>query len=136
MPTDPYYAHMLSRRPSSFRRINMYRKDDIFAYSTSCQFKDLLRTLISTEGATEATRQDLQRNPYFDPNVAFRICDYNASGYVSKDELRYLMESRGLFVSDAEVREVAKKLDTNMDGVITHNEFVDSVRPKSPTRRM
>ena len=55
-PEDPYYAHMLGLRPSSHKRINIYRKDDIFAYSTSCSFKDLLRTLISTEGVSEATR--------------------------------------------------------------------------------
>ena len=47
---------MLARRPSTHRRINVYRKDDVFAYSTSCAFKDLLRTLISSEGTTEATR--------------------------------------------------------------------------------
>ena len=34
-PDDPYYAQMLSRRPGSHKRINVYRKDDIFAYSTA-----------------------------------------------------------------------------------------------------
>ena len=33
-PEDPYYAQMLARRPSSHKRINVYRKDDVFAYST------------------------------------------------------------------------------------------------------
>ena len=71
-PEDPYYAQMLARRPSSHRRINIYRKDDIFAYSTGQAFKDLIRTMMSTEGQSEATRQSMQRNPYFDPNEAFR----------------------------------------------------------------
>ena len=99
-PEDPYYAQMLSLRPSTHKRINVYRKDDVFAYSTSCAFKDLLRTLISTEGVVESRRQTLSRNPYFDPNEAFKMVDYNANGMVSKDEIRYLMESRGHYISD------------------------------------
>ena len=55
-PEDPYYAQMLARRPGSHRRINVYRKDDVFAYSTGQTFKDLMRTMISTEGQSEATR--------------------------------------------------------------------------------
>lgn len=95
---------MLARRPSSHRRINVYRKDDIFAYPTASNFKNLLRTMISSEGATEATRQDLQRNPYFSPDAAFSMVDYNANGMVSKDEIRYMMESKGHFISDQEAR--------------------------------
>jgi len=71
-PEDPYYATMLGRRPGSHQRINVYRKDDVFGYPTSQAFKSLLRTMISTEGASEATRQNLQRNPFFDTNEAFR----------------------------------------------------------------
>lgn len=55
---------------------------------------------------------------------------------VSKDEIRYLMESRGHYISDQDARLVASKLDQNRDGIITHNEFAESVRPKSPQRRM
>ena len=134
-PEDPYYANILAKRPSTHRRINIYRKDDIFAYLTSQAFKSLLRTLISTEGAAEATRQSLQRNPYFDPNEAFRVVDLNANGLVSKDEIRYLMESRGHYITDADARLVAKKMDFNRDGVVTKSEFIESVRPKSPSRR-
>ena len=103
-PEDPYYANILARRPSSHRRINIYRKDDVFAHPTSYAFKNLLRTMLSTEGAAEATRQTLQRNPYFDPSVAFSMVDYNANGLVSKDEIRYMMESKGHFISDQEAR--------------------------------
>lgn len=64
------------------------------------------------------------------------MVDYNANGMVSKDEIRYMMESKGHFISDQEARQVAKKMDFNRDGVITYNEFTESVRPKSPSRRM
>lgn len=135
-PEDQYYAQMLSRRPSSHKRINVYRKDDVFAYSTGQAFKDLMRTMLSSEGAAEATRQTLQRNPYFDAGTAFNLVDFNADGVVSKDEIRYLMESRGHYISDNDARLVTKQLDRNRDGVITYNEFTDSVRPKSPQRRL
>ena len=49
-PQDPYYAAILGRRVGSNGRINVYRKDSIFSYTTACAFKDLLRTLIGTEG--------------------------------------------------------------------------------------
>ena len=61
--------------------------------------------------------------------------DFNGDGVVHKDEVRYMMESKGHFISDTEARNVARKMDFNRDGVVTHNEFVDSVRPKSPARR-
>lgn len=135
-PEDPYYASMLARRPGSHRRINVYRKDDIFAYSTAQTFKNLMRTMLSSEGAAEATRQSLQRNPYFDAGTAFSLVDFNADGVVSKDEIRYLMESRGHYISDNDARLVTKQLDKNRDGVVTYGEFTDSVRPKSPQRRL
>ncbi len=95
---------MLARRPSSHKRINIYRKDDVFAYPTASAFKNLLRTMISSEGASEATRQSLSRNPYFNPDAAFNMVDFNANGMVSKDEIRYMMESKGHFISDREAR--------------------------------
>ena len=53
----------------------------------------------------------MERNPYFDANEAFRLCDFNASGHVSKDEIRYMMSTRGHFMTDNEAREVADKMD-------------------------
>lgn len=134
-PTDRYYQDMLSRRPSNHRRINVYRKDDVFSFPASNAFKSLLRTMISTEGASEATRQQLSRNPFFDASEAFNTVDVNKNGMVSEDEIRYMMESRGRYISNADARQVAKKMDFNRDGVVTQSEFAESVRPKSPTRR-
>lgn len=132
---DEYYAHMLARRGSSHRRINIYRKDDIFEYATAQAFKQLMRSHFETEAASESTRQMLARNPFFDATEAFRMVDLNANGLISKDEIRYLMESRGYFISDREARDIAKKFDFNKDGLISYGEFMDEVRPKSPARR-
>lgn len=95
-----------------------------------------MRAHFETEAASEATRQMLARNPFFDAAEAFRIVDLNANGLISKDEIRYLMESRGYFISDREARDIAKKFDFNKDGLISYGEFMEEVRPKSPSRRM
>ena len=62
--------------------------------------------------------------------------DFNGDGVVTKDEIRYMMETKGHFISDHEASNIARKMDFNRDGVVTHNEFVDSVRPRSPNRRV
>lgn len=64
------------------------------------------------------------------------MVDLSRRGIVTKDEIRMLMESRGFFISDQDARSVAKKFDFNGDGMITFSEFVDEVRPKSPSRRI
>lgn len=38
-PTESYYADILRRRPSTHRRINVYRKDDIFGFPAANAFK-------------------------------------------------------------------------------------------------
>ena len=60
------------------------------------------------------------------------MVDLNANGMVGQDEIRYMMESRGHYISDHDARQVAKKMDINRDGVVTQSEFFESVRPKSP----
>ena len=47
------------------------------------------------------------------------MCDFNANGVVSKDEIRYMMESKGHFISDQDARQLASKMDYNRDGVVT-----------------
>ena len=134
-PTDPYYASMLMRRPSSHMPIDVYRKDSIFAAPTASTFKSAMRTFMNTESTAENTRQNLSRNPYFDPTEAFVQCDLSNNGRVSKDEIRYLLESKGKRVTDTDAAAIAKRLDFNNDGTVTHTDFVNSLRPKSPPRR-
>ena len=94
-----------------------------------------MRVYLSSESQAENLRQALSRNPYFDASQAFKTCDLNHNGMISADEIRYLMESRGFFISNQEARAVTKKFDQNGDGIITYGEFMTEVRPKSPSRR-
>lgn len=93
-------------------------------------------THLRVESSAESLRQHLSRNPYFDPTTAFEVADISGRGIVTKDEIRLLMERRGYHISDSEARSVAKKFDFNGDGVISYGEFVEEVRPKSPSRRI
>lgn len=135
-PTDDYYAQMLARRPQSSRRLNIYRKDDLFCPDTAHCFKDLLLTHLRVEASAETLRQHLSNNPFFDVNTAYDVVDMSGRGIVTKDEIRRLLERRGQFISDQEARTVARKFDFNGDGVISYGEFAEEVRPKSPVRRI
>ena len=134
-PNDPYFATMLSRRPSTHLPIDVYRKDRIFTPTTANTFKNTMRTFMNTESTAENTRQALSRNPYFDPSEAFDQCDLSKNGRVSKDEIRYFMESKGARITDSDAQNISKRLDFNNDGTVTHVDFVNSMRPKSPPRR-
>ena len=48
--------------------------------------------------------------------------DLNDNGSVSVDELRRMIESRGFYVSDKEVRDLVDKFDKNRDGRISYAE--------------
>jgi Ca2+-binding EF-hand superfamily protein len=135
-PVEPYYAGMLARRGSSDRRLNVYKKDDMFRPETAQCFKDLLLTHLKVESSAESLRQHWARNPYFDPNTAYDTVDYSRRGLVTKDEIRHLMSQRGMFISDDEAKTVARKFDFNGDGIISFDEFCNEVRPKSPSRRI
>ena len=134
-PSDPYFATMLQRRPSTHAPINVYKKDSIFTPSTAYTLKNTMKTFMNTESTAENTRQALSRNPYFNASEAFDQCDLSKNGRVSKDEVRYLLESKGARISDKDADNVTRRLDFNQDGSVTHGDFVNSLRPKSPPRR-
>lgn len=135
-PKDAYFATMLARRPPTHRPINPYRKSETFSQATVSTFLDLMRAFMSSEGTTEATRQHLSQNPYFDTREAFRQCDLSGNGQVTCDEIRFLLENKGLRVSAQEAKAIEKQLDANGDGIITDLDFERSLRPRSPVKRI
>lgn len=135
-PADPYFQQMLARRGSTGHRLNVYKKDDLFMPETARSFKGLLLTHLKVEASAESLRQHLARNPYFDANTAYDMVDFSGRGLVTKDEIRLLLERRGMFITDIEANSVARKFDFNGDGIISFDEFCNEVRPKSPVRRI
>ncbi|KAJ8097853.1 hypothetical protein POJ06DRAFT_270668 [Lipomyces tetrasporus] len=61
---------------------------------------------------------------------AFRVFDRDNNGYISSTELRHVMTSIGERLSDEEVDLMIKEADTNDDGRIDYNEFVQLMLSK------
>lgn len=129
---DAYYASMVNRRHSNDHRRPFYRREDCFYPATVADFRNLCRVHFRTENQSEAVRQRLQRNPYFNVYEAFNSLDLNDSGSISKDEFRRMIESRGFYVSQKEVDQLVDKIDQNKDGRVSFAEFSKELRPKSP----
>ncbi|KAK9315713.1 hypothetical protein V1522DRAFT_409271 [Lipomyces starkeyi] len=61
---------------------------------------------------------------------AFRVFDRDNNGYISATELRHVMTSIGERLTDEEVDLMIKEADTNNDGRIDYNEFVQLMLSK------
>jgi len=119
MPNESYYGSIVGRRTSSHKKVNPYRKEDIFEHPTACQLKHFLRSAIKLEGNAEVLRQSLARNPYFNLDEAFLLADLSKNGILSRDELRYLLEKANQPINDAEARTLTNKFDRDDDGLVT-----------------
>lgn len=51
---------------------------------------------------------------------------------MTKDEIRRVLEERGIYASDKDVSGLVDKYDKDRDGKISYNEFMDEILPKSP----
>ena len=111
----------MSRRESNHVRYP-YKKDDCFLESTKAEFRDIWRTHFRIESMAENTRQRLSKRPLFNVYDAFATCDINEDGRITKDEIRELIESRGFYVTEKEVRGLVDKYDKDRDGRISYSE--------------
>ncbi|XP_048423174.1 calmodulin-like protein 3 [Pyrus x bretschneideri] len=53
----------------------------------------------------------------------FATFDKNSDGFITKQELKESLKNIRIFMSDAEVEEMVKKVDANGDGLIDFDEF-------------
>lgn len=65
---------------------------------------------------------------------AFNSLDLNDYGAISIPEIKRMMESRGFYASEAEVKNLVDKFDKDKDGRISYAEFREEILPKSPVR--
>jgi hypothetical protein len=70
-PIERYYSKILSRRSTSHKKINPFRKSDIFDFSTSVQLSSFIRKLFALLEQAEELRIDASKNPFFDIKEAF-----------------------------------------------------------------
>jgi len=130
---DSYYAHMLNRR-SSNHRAPIFRRDDCFFADTQVELRNLWRAHFACEVKAETIRQKLQRFPCFNVFEAFNSLDLNDYGNISIPEIKRMMESRGFYASEVEVKNLVDKFDKDKDGRISYAEFREEILPKSPVK--
>jgi Ca2+-binding EF-hand superfamily protein len=128
IPVDSYYATLLNRRTSN--NIRAYYRDECFNYGTRFEFKQLFKTHFSVERMAENLRRNLSMDRNFDVYDAFKACDINEDGIITKNEIRKLLEDRGFFMSELEVSTLMNKLDKDKDGRISYYEFMEEMKPK------
>ena len=63
-------------------------------------------------------------------NQGFAIFDANGDGQISIDDLRTITRSLGEELSEEELHEIIKDIDTNGDDMIDFTEFSELVRVK------
>jgi len=132
-PLDSYHAHMLQRRASN-HRVPSGRRDNCFFADTAAQQRAVWNVHFRTEDSAETTRQHMGRSPYFNAFEAFNSLDLTGTGEIAPPDVRRMLESRGFFCTDKEIKDVVNKFDRDGNGRISLNEFSREMRPKSPVR--
>jgi len=120
-PRDAYYAGLLNKRQSN-KPVRVDYKEECFCLATHEAFKDAWDTHFKVETKGEYLRLQLSKKPYFNLADAFAACDADEDGKISKEEIKFLMERKGLFVSEKEVRNLVDKFDRDGDGRISFHE--------------
>ena len=61
---------------------------------------------------------------------AFKVFDKDGNGFISAQELRHIMTSLGEKLTEEEVDQMIQEADTNGDGQVDYNEFVNMMMGK------
>ncbi|KAK3139255.1 hypothetical protein QOZ80_5AG0380290 [Eleusine coracana subsp. coracana] len=67
---------------------------------------------------------------------AFHVFDQDQNGYISRDELRHVLENLGEKLSDEELVEMLREADVDGDGQINYNEFAKVMMAKRRNQMM
>ncbi|XP_066336427.1 calmodulin-2/4-like isoform X3 [Miscanthus floridulus] len=60
---------------------------------------------------------------------AFRVFDQDQNGFISRDELRHVLQNLGEKLSDEELAEMLREADSDGDGQINYTEFAKTKEP-------
>lgn len=83
--------------------------------SGDIDFSEFLELMVSTTDKRD-TKDDIMH--------VFNLFDHDGSGKITLDDLRRVAEDLGEEVTEAELRNMISKADTNEDGAISREEFL------------
>ncbi|KAL2443965.1 Calmodulin [Exophiala dermatitidis] len=110
----------LGQNPSDSELQDMINEVDI-DHSGSIDFDEFLKMMSTTVRAQDFAHET---------RAAFDVFDKDGSGTISADELRQVMKSLGENLTDAEIEEMIREADKDMNGTIDYEEFVQLLSPK------
>ena len=114
--------------PTRFRTQNNLNDYNYNSYEQR-QFNDFLRKLMEIESQIERIKINLALNSDFNCEDAFRMFELDGRGYLDKEDLKYGLNSIGLFPTDQELRLLMKRFDLQNQGGINYADFFDIVVP-------
>jgi len=108
----------LGQNPSDAEIQDMINEVDV-DQSGTVDFEEFLKMM-----TTETKGVDLEQ----EMRSAFKVFDVDGSGTISPDEIFKLMASLGENLSEEEIKSMVKEVDSNGDGSIDYEEFVNFIR--------
>ena len=129
-PKQKEYSTLLKGRSS----IKTFSLDSSFTSETMVALKMTLEQLIKCEVGSERLRQRLSLNPSFDVYDAFKVCDVNKDGYLTKESIKEFLSNHGVYKSTNDIEVLIAKYDKNKDGKVSYLEFAEEIQPKSPSK--
>ena len=99
----------------------------MLSLETERRLAQLLNQIIECERTIEHSRQDLCRNPNFDPYGAFNAIDRLAVRGLSLSDLRDFQSRVGIFSTSDDLNLLIKQYDSDNDGRLSMTDFFQLV---------
>mmetsp|Transcript_7207 Transcript_7207/g.13232 ORF Transcript_7207/g.13232 Transcript_7207/m.13232 type:complete len:379 (-) Transcript_7207:37-1173(-) len=106
----------------------------VFDVETQIRLNRVLRIHLDSERVAESLRQRLNRIPSFNLYDAFKAVDKTNDGVITLDEFRSILQDHGLYATTKDLESLMDRYDKDRDGRVSYSEFVQEVRPKSPSK--
>lgn len=130
-PKDSYYVHQLNNRKAKYIHMKELSKKAYFTDQTREMFFTVLKTHFHADQKIEVCKKRVTRRPTFNIHDAFAASDVYRQGHLTRDDLKRLMQRNGFHCTESELNMLSARFDRKLIGVITYQEFMDEILPRS-----
>lgn len=88
------------------------------------------KELICLERELEFAKQALAMRPDFTLHDAFKMFDFERYGRISIEDIREAFHIHEVFITLEEAKLIMSRYDTDMDGFLRFDEFIEMFLPK------